>query len=452
MVRTIAVDEADTTLNISPTYLANLEKDRVRRKKNPGVPTRAHPSSGMLLMRQIFTMQAERKEMLGERWKSKPQVILASASLNEDVKEVAEQREKWIYGVGSRIEIEPKSSSEWKKTGDSPKPEDHIGRMKRQEDGSYVADLSSESASSSNNATNLPPSPIIPTAPTITHHVITVSLAGTIQNHTTPPPLDEPVPKHLQGGDPPSSGHRLVSRRSMDAFAQLYHSLDPRPHRSLLVVPSGGSMPKILAELAELEIKAKEIVSVNARERVTKTGSGKMSAAGKVLGLSAFKRTVDEPLLYVVDQAFVRGLDIPSLSHVFVFANALQESNDYLHIAGRVGRLSSPAETPSSNNIVFTIVDLPLVEPPSRTRVEKRIRFFEKDQQDGKITEEKKIELVAQAEKRFSEAMAAVESGELVEAELARIDGLFDELKKMDGGEKSEAGKAWRVSKCDLVD
>jgi hypothetical protein len=66
---------------------------------------------------------------------------------------------------------------------------------------------------------------------------------------------------------------------------------------------------------------------------------------------------------------------------------------------------------------------------------------------DVKITEEKKIDLIAKAERKFAEATAKVENRELVEAKLARIVGLFDELKKVHTGEKSEA-----ASKCGLVD
>ena len=48
----------------------------------------------------------------------------------------------------------------------------------------------------------------------------------------------------------------------------------------------------------------------------------------------------DEPRLYVISIDAVKGLDIPNLSHVFVLPGLVNDSNLYLHVAGRVGRLS----------------------------------------------------------------------------------------------------------------
>lgn len=51
----------------------------------------------------------------------------------------------------------------------------------------------------------------------------------------------------------------------------------------------------------------------------------------------------DEPRLHVLSINAVRGIDIPSLSHVFILPGLIKDTKDYLHVAGRVGRLSEGA-------------------------------------------------------------------------------------------------------------
>jgi len=84
----------------------------------------------------------------------------------------------------------------------------------------------------------------------------------------------------------------------------------------LLIIGSGHSLTKTLDALRDLEVPATTV------------------SEGKDL-------PPDEPRLYVHSVDAVRGLDIPNLSHVFLLPGLAEDATPYLHVAGRVGRLTS---------------------------------------------------------------------------------------------------------------
>lgn len=121
---------------------------------------------------------------------------------------------------------------------------------------------------------------------------------------------------------------------------------------------AGGRQPQATESttaLPELERFALAIAQVFAQERVISglvlipSGQSLVKTLAAYHGLGVPATTLsegmdlppDEPRLYVVSRDAVRGLDVPGLSHVFLTPGTVDESANYLHIAGRVGRLSA---------------------------------------------------------------------------------------------------------------
>lgn len=449
-IRTIAIDEADTTLGIPSSIekKAQIERNAKRKQKIGHSSARNHASPGLSLMRAIFELQSQRKLMEREERKYKPQVIMVSASLTNDAKIFADESERWIHPPASRIELEPAQSQ----------ADDELYRMRHLDQAKSEAGLSSTfSFFGAKDVAHEPPKVI--------HHVVLVTAAGTVHNLSTSTPLKEPFPPYLREEDVLSS-HPAVTRRSMDAFAQLWHSLEPKPLRSLLILPSGGNLQKIERELkTELEIHAENVASAPVRDRkttndnvtsaptttTTTSSSSSTSTSSPRSALPSFlRRTADRPIVYLVDQAFVRGLDVPSITHVFIFSNALRDSSDYLHAAGRVGRLSSSStETGKTRtNSVFTIVDLPRLQAPSQARTRKIVRRLKVEHDAGLITEEQLVHKTKKAWNRLKLDEEVYKSEDGYNAERGRIEGMFDELKDLE----PEARSKWTIEPTDLVE
>ena len=103
------------------------------------------------------------------------------------------------------------------------------------------------------------------------------------------------------------------------------------PERFLLAV----------ATLFALERVTSGLVLIPSGQSLTKTLDTFRSLGVPAATLSeASDLAPDEPRLYVVSIDAVRGLDIADLSHVFLLPALADESSLYLHVAGRVGRLS----------------------------------------------------------------------------------------------------------------
>lgn len=85
----------------------------------------------------------------------------------------------------------------------------------------------------------------------------------------------------------------------------------------------------------------------------------------------------DEPVLYLLQTTSARGLDIPSLSHVFLVGiHAVIDAVQYVHSAGRVSRIGSHADQRrAAGKVVALIRGIPHNNPlpPSHSASKKRI-------------------------------------------------------------------------------
>ncbi|KAG8980157.1 hypothetical protein FRB90_007791 [Tulasnella sp. 427] len=103
------------------------------------------------------------------------------------------------------------------------------------------------------------------------------------------------------------------------------------PSLALLVVPSTSNVRKIVEEFQELGVQAESVELADAAK-----GRSDLVAARPSSNTNS---DPDTPRLLISNLSNTRGLDFPSLTHVFVMGtDVVKTPSDYTHIAGRVGR------------------------------------------------------------------------------------------------------------------
>lgn len=99
------------------------------------------------------------------------------------------------------------------------------------------------------------------------------------------------------------------------------------PSVGMLVLPSDAPVHRAVYDLRLLGVNAHPL-------DVVKEENGRMHLMRR-----DFESTSENPTLLVSTLASTRGLDLPELSHVFIFGILDGGAVDsYLHVAGRVGR------------------------------------------------------------------------------------------------------------------
>jgi hypothetical protein len=177
----------------------------------------------------------------------------------------------------------------------------------------------------------------------LAHHVLVVAPSGNIRSLSAPAPLErdlEPIPTpDLDADGQPST---RVPSHLLHAFKTVYQaSLSgdaAMADRSLLVLRDRAAVEDARDRLAEAGISAQTIPA----------SEGEASA----------------PSLLITDTASCRGLDIADLATVYLTAGALTNAADYIHIAGRLGRLGSVTGGETSGKVV-TFVQGDTQEPPA---------------------------------------------------------------------------------------
>ncbi|TFK30762.1 P-loop containing nucleoside triphosphate hydrolase protein [Coprinopsis marcescibilis] len=138
-------------------------------------------------------------------------------------------------------------------------------------------------------------------------------------------PSAEPEPPHGNDSTGPEYGQTSspFNPNMLEAIATTF-ALDV-PLCALLVLPASASVTRAIWELSELGINAR---SMDLQKKHWEVGSSS-----------------EDPVLLVGTLATTRGVDLPELSHVFLYGlpdakgkvNG-QSVDTYLHVAGRVGR------------------------------------------------------------------------------------------------------------------
>lgn len=134
------------------------------------------------------------------------------------------------------------------------------------------------------------------------------------------------------------------------------------PRLALLVLPASAPVRDIIAELRKLGVNAQGLDVLDDE------------AGGAYLTQEAPEEVAENPTLLVSTLATTRGMDLPSLTHVFILGLPEDRPGDaYMHAAGRVGRFGR------SGKVITVIEERQLVksrrgqkrwiDPPMRMRV-----------------------------------------------------------------------------------
>ena len=112
------------------------------------------------------------------------------------------------------------------------------------------------------------------------------------------------------------------------------------PKLALLVLPQQYSVAKTVEELKALGADARamglDTIALQTDRSTTPTPADQIPISDANITAEA---TEDEPILLVSSTFNVRGLDFPTLTHVFILGPTCIETKEaYDHIAGRVGR------------------------------------------------------------------------------------------------------------------
>ena len=340
---TVVVDEVDSLIESVPKYPDKYAVKKLERQ------IRRHPGPTRLVLNHIYsTKEVNPKDR--PRWKTPriddrrrddalhnaPQLVMMSATLRNHLKG---------YLLGDSGWFTKQSGNLVRITGD---PSSHHRKEVEGSSGSFE-----DQASMTVGGTD------------VQHHVLVVSEGGGIANikgaanatvaseHSSPstPVREEPTelspPSELAQAPATSSEEGGQSLRvytvnylkltqlsddpspfnpsSMEAIATAF-ALDV-PSVGMLVLPSDAPVYRAVHDLRLLGVNAQPL-------DVVKDENGRMHLMRRDL-----ESTSENPTLLVSTLASTRGLDLPELSHVFIFGILDGGAVDsYLHVAGRVGR------------------------------------------------------------------------------------------------------------------
>jgi hypothetical protein len=144
------------------------------------------------------------------------------------------------------------------------------------------------------------------------------------------------------------------------------------PECALLIIPSNVSALRTVEDLRELGVTAVNLDDYAPKPKETlhrlRTRSHKPTNAEEDLNdkestpFESQEVLADNPIMLVAIQAAVRGIDLPLISHVFI-AGVPESEVDYLHLAGRVGRMGAKSAPGTDVKKVITFLPEPNINP-----------------------------------------------------------------------------------------
>ncbi|KAI9512845.1 P-loop containing nucleoside triphosphate hydrolase protein [Russula earlei] len=296
-LRTVVVDEVDYIIDFIP---ADASKER---KKKLAAKMRRHPSAGKLLLDQIYAQRNQSDGSAAAR--GYPQLVICSATLQTGLRQQLYQNGWYGKGVNSIVKV--RSEMRTGETRTSESIEDFQG-------GELVQ-----------------------------HCGLVFSEDGTVRDveGAVEPKWSSSEDAHgqkvqtstnFQGGDLPDTAAQLKEEYAvtpspfhpvrMEGIASIFATDVPKV--ALLVLPASAPVQRAVYDLRMLGINAfgLDLLCTDRGQAHLIGGSG-----GAI---------EEEPTLFVSTTASTRGIDLPDLSHVFVWG--VVDANSYLHASGRVGR------------------------------------------------------------------------------------------------------------------
>ena len=321
---TVVVDEVDYIIDFIP---AGVSKDR---KKKLAAKIRRHPSPGKLLLDRIYSPRVQSDGSAAVD--SCPQLVVCSATLQTGLRQQI-YHSGWIKkGVDSVVKVRSELPA-----GETWKPEKNVAAPNTTLDAEVVehcALIFSEDGSVTDVGGAVEPN--------LSHESEDSTHGEEVQTWTDPQDSDLPNihaqptegelavclglqitelivcfgPKEYAGT--PSAFHPVV----MEGIAAIFATAVPK--MALLVLPAAAPVERTVHDLRALGINAFGLDLQSTDRRYAYLTRGNLGG------------TDENPALLVATTASLRGIDLPDLSHVFLWG--VVDANSYLHASGRVGR------------------------------------------------------------------------------------------------------------------
>lgn len=348
-ISTVLVDEVDAMLALPP-------KDASRKDLaawDQHIPPVIQILDGIYGKRRNDGYDDERGGAVGLR--PRPQLIIASATLNAHVRGYVFTQTNWL-----------KRPSE-ERQGRSVRENDLVARLEYA--GAPLASAEAGTASNSSEA----PKALEDGA--VRHSCVVVGETGESRNIDMITEVEkepfQPLSKTEKKRVKEERERRNEQLRSKSATTKppsnliqalaVQFALDV-PSLALLVVPSTSSVRQIVEEFRELGVEAEAVElaeTAKGRTDLVASASQTSSATSTTTSPTPTEETpsAETPRLLISNLSNTRGLDFPSLTHVFVLGtDVVKTPSDYTHIAGRVGRFGK------GGHVVTFVEDGPATE------------------------------------------------------------------------------------------
>lgn len=325
-LRRIVVDEVDEVMKIPMRY----HKPR---------KSREHRAEAALAVDQLLL------KMWRDR-RAKPQMIFMSATLRVHVRSWLIEQKGWLAERFVRLDRfkDRRNGEESKEGGEGESASIHSGQV-------VHAAVAVEADGTLRNVTieNSEDEPSDEDRGILTHdpELVWEAMSGTSNViNSDKPTTPSPAPLSAKPSIPPSVLEAIATSAALDVS-----------NRAMLVVPMGFSVVPIVETLRDLGVEARllnlhgEIEHISqpteepseppqaSEDAVLTTGRSNVSQSQFGDGVSPYTNSepAANPTLLVTTVAAARGLDIPTLSHIYIIGG-LRSEELYRHIAGRVGR------------------------------------------------------------------------------------------------------------------
>lgn len=290
----VVVDEVDSIIDFIP---ADASKDK---QKKLLTKMRRHPSPGKLLLNQIYRVRSDGSVAVG----ACPRLVACSATFQTGLRQQLLYHSGWFKkDIDSVVKVRSQlpGAETWK-------PEDaeevEHSALIFSEDGSVrdvVGSVESNWSPESEDSTH----------------------GEEVQTWTDP--QDSDLPKiHAQRTEEyagtPSAFHPVV----MEGIAAIFATAVPK--MALLVLPASAPVERAVHDLRVLGINTFGLDLQSTDRRGAYLSRGNLGGT----------QENPNPTLLVATTASLRGIDLPDLSHVFIWG--VVDANSYLHASGRVGR------------------------------------------------------------------------------------------------------------------
>ncbi|CAE6452853.1 unnamed protein product [Rhizoctonia solani] len=316
-LRRIVVDEVDAVMKI-PLRYHNVQL------RNYHIPEVAQVIDKLL-------------RIMWEDRRSKPQMVMMSATLKTHVRSWLFQKEGWmaervvrLHGIQEKLDSGEFEPSERTQVTHSAIVVEADGRLRNLDD-QRLDDAESEKKARG----------ILSEDPGAVLELLNQESEG--GSNLVGNPRDQTATPLRKGLTlPPSVLEAVAASVALDVS-----------HRALLVIPTGVSIGPVLDTLRAFGVEARtlnleeEIEHVSTRPEDERKGPTDSTTPNKSRAVSLDDRShieqnegeeyVPNPTLLAATTTAVRGIDIPTLSHVYI-VGGLESEEAYRHVAGRAGR------------------------------------------------------------------------------------------------------------------